>query len=70
MRVSGLLTVLLLVVVGFLTGGCRQPLFTERDERSPFDRYDSVRNQRAPAYVMDEFGRRRPNLRERLLPRD
>lgn len=50
--------------------GCYKPLLSPSDERSPYDRYDTVRNQAAPQYVTDEYGRRRPNLRERLLPKD
>ena len=50
--------------------GCRKPLLSPDEERSQFDRYDAVRNQRAPQYVTDEFGRRHPNLRARLLPKD
>jgi hypothetical protein len=50
--------------------GCDKPLLSESDERSPFDRYDTVRNQYADQYQTDEFGRRRPNLRGRLLPKD
>lgn len=56
-------------VVGLtaLMGGCRDALFTNRDERSQFARYDAVRDQVVPPFIEDEFGRRRPNLRGRLL---
>ncbi|HET9212798.1 MAG TPA: hypothetical protein VFR03_20495 [Thermoanaerobaculia bacterium] len=50
--------------------GCRKPLLSPADERSPYDRFDAVRNQGAEQYVYDEYGRRRPNLKERLLPRE
>ena len=30
-------------------------------------RFDAIRDQRAPSYVYDEFGSRRPNIRQRLL---
>jgi hypothetical protein len=49
---------------------CSRPLLSPRDERSQFDRYDRVRNQFAQQYVEDEFGRRQPNLRARLTPKD
>ena len=49
--------------------GCRQPLFPEREPRTQYDRYDAVRNQQAPTYVVDEFGRRRPNIRGRVGPK-
>lgn len=56
------------VVAGVL--GCSRPLLSPKEERSPFDRYDAVRNRHAPQYVEDAFGRRQPNLRGRLEPRD
>jgi hypothetical protein len=58
----------LVALVGVL--GCSRPLLSPKDERSPFDRYDAVRNRHAPQYVEDAFGRRQPNLRGRLEPRD
>lgn len=48
--------------------GCGKPLFSPEDERSPFDRFELVRNKYEPQYVEDEWGRRTPNLRGRLLP--
>jgi hypothetical protein len=51
-------------------GACRAPPLTERDERSPYDRYDAVRNQRAEPYIQDKDGDKIPNLRGRLLPRE
>ena len=38
--------------------GCQKPLFSAKDERSQFDRYDRSRNQYAAQYVEDEFGRK------------
>ncbi len=55
-----------LLVVG-LSSGCYDPLLTPDEERSQFDRYDAIRDQRAPSYIEDEYGRRQPNLRARLL---
>jgi hypothetical protein len=49
--------------------GCQKPLFSPKDERSQFDRYDLSRSQYAPQYTEDEFGRREPNLRGRLEPK-
>ena len=46
--------------------GCNRTLFRESDERSPYARYDRVRAQDATPYRFNEFGRRVPNLRERL----
>lgn len=45
---------------------CQKPLLSPTDERTPYDRYDAVRNQLADQRIPDEFGRMRPNLRERL----
>lgn len=46
--------------------GCQKALFREDEPRSQFDRYDAVRDRRAPEYVFDEFGKRRPNIAGRL----
>ncbi len=53
----------------FFVQGCRQAPLTEKDVRSQFDRYDSVRDDFAPAYLEDEYGRKKPNLRGRLIGR-
>ena len=58
------------VAVVLLMSGCRQPLFSERDERTQYDRYDKSRDQFANQYVEDEFGRREPNLWGRLKPKE
>ncbi|GJM18419.1 MAG: hypothetical protein DHS20C14_06320 [Phycisphaeraceae bacterium] len=49
---------------------CNKTPLRKDDQRSQFDRYDATRNERAPAYVQDAFGRRQPNLRGRLLGND
>ena len=69
-RAKAILAASTLVLALSLCAGCKKPLLSPDEERSQFDRYDAVRNQRAPQYVFDEFGRRRPALRERLLPKD
>lgn len=51
-------------------GGCAKPLLSPSEPRSPFDRYDAVRNRHAPQYIEDEYGRQQPNLRGRLEPRN
>lgn len=51
-------------------GGCEKPLLSPTEERSPFDRYDTVRNQYDEQTVMDPFGRGHPNIRGRLEPKD
>lgn len=56
------------VVAGLAAlGGCAKPLLSPNEPRSQYSRYDLVRGQFAPQYVEDEFGRRMPNLRGRLL---
>jgi len=47
--------------------GCQEQIFTPDEARSQFDRFDAVRDRRAPSYIEDEFGRKRPNMRARLL---
>lgn len=63
---------LLVVAAGaaLLLAACQKPLLAETEERTPFDRYDVVRNQHADQSVTDPFGRKRPNLRERLGPKE
>ncbi|TVQ77768.1 MAG: hypothetical protein EA380_06940 [Phycisphaeraceae bacterium] len=50
--------------------GCQKTLFSPREGRSQFDRYDMSRDQHAQQFVEDEFGRRTPNLRGRLGQRN
>ena len=47
--------------------GCVEPLLSPNEPRSQYSRYDLVRGRFAPQYVEDEFGRRKPNLRGRLI---
>ncbi len=49
--------------------GCRNSPITENDERSPYDRYDMIRDEYAVPYLEDAYGRKRPNLRGRLIDR-
>ncbi len=49
--------------------GCRKALFTDRDTRSQYDRYDRVRNQYEPPFLFDEFGNEVPNIKGRLSPK-
>lgn len=50
--------------------GCGKPLLSPNEPRSQYSRYDLVRGRFAPQYIEDEFGRRSPNLRGRLLQPD
>ncbi len=59
-----------LLVVTLWGTGCAKPLLSPSEERSQFDRYDAVRNKHAPQYIENEYGRRQPNLRGRLEPRN
>lgn len=62
------------IVVGVLGAGvlwgCQKTVLREDDVRSPYDRYERSRAERAEPYLEDEFGQRTPNLRGRLLQRD
>jgi hypothetical protein len=49
--------------------GCTKTALRPDDVRSPYDRYERVRAERAEPFLEDEFGRRTPNLRGRLLQR-
>lgn len=50
--------------------GCSKPLFSPEEYRSQYDRFDAARGEYAEQYSFDAYGRRRPNLRGRLAPRD
>lgn len=56
------------ILVG-ASAGCVNPMFPDDEDRTPFDRYDAVRDREEPASVSDEYGRSRPNLRGRLSRR-
>ena len=64
--VRGVAGLMAAAAFGVMTG-CQEPLFRAEEPRSQYDRFDAVREQRAPSFVMDEFGRKRPNVRSRLL---
>jgi hypothetical protein len=66
---AGLCSALAVCMLPFITG-CREPLLTPDEPRSQYDRFDAVRDRRAPSYVFDEFGRRKPNIRARLVTGD
>ncbi|MEM9374225.1 MAG: hypothetical protein AAGA55_11330 [Planctomycetota bacterium] len=63
----GLIALLCLVA---LAGGCQKTALRPDDVRSPYDRYERSRSERAEPYLSDAFGRRTPNLRGRLLEVD
>jgi hypothetical protein len=50
--------------------GCQKPLLSPDLDRTQYDRYDTIRNQKADQFTQDEFGRRHPNLRARLLEKN
>lgn len=70
-RFSGLarLPSVLIPLMACLVAGCSKTALRPDDVRSPYDRYERVRAERAEPYLEDEFGRRTPNLRGRLLER-
>ncbi len=51
-------------------GGCVRTALRPDDERTQFSRYDRTRNEDSAPFIEDEFGRRTPNLRARLLVKD
>lgn len=58
-----------MLLCGFvlMSGACQKTALRPNDDRSQFDRYDQSRSQRAQPFLEDEYGRRTPNLKERLL---
>ena len=58
-----------LALSGMIGAGCQRPLYLPKDSRTQYDRYLRARNELAAPFVEDEYGRRTPNLRERLGPR-
>jgi hypothetical protein len=46
--------------------GCQRPLYLPNDVRTQYDQYKRTRNELARPFIEDEYGRRKPNLRERL----
>lgn len=59
-----------MLALAMLLAACTPPLLSPDEPRSQFDRYDAVRNQRADQSVFDDFGVKRPNLKQRLTPRE
>ena len=66
--VLGKLATLFVIMVSL--GACAPPLLSPNEPRSQFDRYDAVRNRRAEQDIFDDYGKKRPNLKERLTPRE
>lgn len=47
--------------------GCRPGVFGPNEDRSQYDRFDQARDTRVQTLIEDEFGRKVPNLRKRLV---
>lgn len=60
--------VVVLIALSAGMGACQRPLFSAKDDRTQYDRYLRSRSEIPPPYIEDEYGRRTPNLRERLSP--
>ena len=60
---------LALMLQAAVAAGCARPLLSPEEERTPFDRYDGIRNQYAPQQVENEYGRLKPNMKGRLAPK-
>lgn len=61
-RIALLLPLLLLPAAG-----CQKQLFPEDEPRSQYDRFDTVRDRRAPRRVENALGEMKINLKGRLL---
>lgn len=57
-----------MLAMTLLLSGCAKPLFPETAQRSPYERYLSLRGLDRPPTEVDAFGRHRPALRQRLQP--
>ncbi len=66
-RLIRLATLLLAALALGSVAGCSAPLLTPEEPRSQYDRNDMIRGRRAPSYVYDRYGDRKPNIRGRLL---
>lgn len=62
-------SVILLLIAGAAAVSCAPPLLAPDEQRSQYDRYDTIRNQHADQYIFNEWGSREPNLRGRLAPK-
>lgn len=58
------------IALAGLLAACSKPLLSPAETRSQYDRYDRVRSEYAQQYIEDEFGRKKPNIRGRLSPKD
>ena len=56
-----------LCLAAILLAGCRKGVFIPTEDRSQFDRFDTSRDERAEPFLEDEYGRKVPNLRGRLI---
>lgn len=50
--------------------GCTKPLLAPDEPRSQYDNYDKIRSQYQDQNTEDAYGRTKPNLRARLLPKE
>lgn len=68
-RTRRALLALACLLAGLSLSACGKSLFPQDQARTQFDRYDRSRDEYAPTYIEDEFGRQLPNLRGRLAPK-
>jgi hypothetical protein len=59
--------VVCLCAAAWVLAGCNTPLYAPGEARSQYDKSAAIRETRAPDFIYDEFGARRPNIRGRLL---
>lgn len=61
------LTPVIVAMCVCVLSACQEPLYITGEPRSQYDKNAAIRDRRAPDYIYDEFGARRPNIRGRLL---
>jgi len=59
-----------LIAACLLLTGCYQSPFAQEMPRTPYQRYQLLRDEAAPVREMDSYGHERPALRARLAPQD
>lgn len=66
-RARGTRAYLAMLGAGLVLGGCYKPLFPQREPRTQFQTYETMRGDAAPVQEADVFGNPQPALRERLV---
>ncbi len=58
------------IAIMLVTAGCEPALFPDRQQRTPFERYQLLHGEYRKKTQTSEFGAEEPALRDRLRPLD